>query len=168
VILIALGANLPSHAGAPERTLRASLDMLSRNGVVPVSVSRIYATPAWPDPADPPFVNAVAAVETELAPDELMAELARTERAFGRVRSARNAPRTLDLDLIDYDGRIGRGALMLPHPRLESRGFVLIPLADVAPDWRHPVTGRSVKELIAALPERDRAAVVPKAAISVR
>ena len=97
-----------------------------------------------------------------------MAELARTETAFGRVRSARNAPRTLDLDLIDYDGRIEQGALVLPHPRIEQRGFVLIPLADVAPGWRHPVTGRSVKELIAALPEEERAAVVPKSTFEVR
>jgi len=161
VILIALGANLPSDAGTPEQTLRASLRMLSQNGVVPVSLSRIYATPAWPDPADPPFVNAVAAVETALTPAALMAELARTETAFGRVRTARNAPRTLDLDLIDYHGRAEDGPPILPHPRVAERAFVLMPLADVAPNWRHPVSGIGIGELIAALPEAERRSVVP-------
>ena len=167
MILIALGANLPSPAGAPEQTLRASLRTLSQNGVVPVLLSRIYATPAWPDPADPPFVNAVAAVETSLTPAELMAELARTETAFGRVRTARNAPRTLDLDLIDYHGRMEDGPPVLPHPRAHERAFVLIPLADVAPDWRHPVSGAGIGELIAALPEAERKSVVPIAASSL-
>jgi len=167
VILIALGANLPSPAGAPEQTLRASLRTLSQNGVVLVSLSRIYATPAWPDPADPPFMNAVAAVETSLTPAELMTELARTETAFGRVRSARNAPRTLDLDLIDYHGRTEDGPPVLPHPRAHERAFVLIPLADVAPDWRHPVSGAGIGELIAALPEAERKSVVPMATSSL-
>ena len=161
MILIALGANLSSTAGGPLQTLRASLSALSQNEVMPVAVSRAFETPAWPDPADPPFVNAVAAVETELGPAELMAELHRQEEAFGRIRSAANAPRTLDLDLIDYQGRVEAGALNLPHPRVESRGFVLIPLADIAPEWRHPVSGRSVSELIDALAEAERASIVP-------
>ena len=81
------------------------------------------------------------------------------EAVFGRSRGAANAPRTLDLDLIDYNGRIEDGALVLPHPRAAVRGFVLLPLADVAPDWRHPVSGRPVQDLIAALPEGERAAI---------
>jgi 2-amino-4-hydroxy-6-hydroxymethyldihydropteridine diphosphokinase len=161
VILIALGANLSSAAGEPLHTLRVSLSNLSQKGVRPVSVSRAFETPAWPNPADPPFVNAVAAVETALDPAALMAELHRQEEMFGRVRSAANAPRTLDLDLIDYAGRVETGALTLPHPRMASRGFVLIPLADIAPDWRHPVSGKRVSDLIAALADTERASIVP-------
>jgi 2-amino-4-hydroxy-6-hydroxymethyldihydropteridine diphosphokinase len=87
--------------------------------------------------------------------------LHRIESDYGRTRSAkRNAPRTLDLDLIDYDGRVEEGPPLLPHPRLADRAFVLIPLSDIAPDWRHPVTGHSVTELVAALREESRAAVV--------
>jgi 2-amino-4-hydroxy-6-hydroxymethyldihydropteridine diphosphokinase len=121
-----------------------------------LEVSSYYVTPAWPDPSDPPFVNAVARVETSLAPDALMNLLHETETAFGRVRSQKNAPRTLDLDLLDYDGRIEHGPPSLPHPRLTDRAFVLVPLADVAPAWRHPATGRSVREMLAALPAADR------------
>lgn len=161
MIVIALGANLSSSAGPPQSTLRIGLNCLSENGVKPVSVSRLFRTPAWPDPGDPPFVNAVAAVETALPPEALMRELLRVEDSFGRIRTVPNAPRTLDLDLIDYHGMVMTGALSLPHPRVSSRAFVLIPLADVDPDWHHPVTGRSLSDLIRALPAGERQAVVP-------
>jgi 2-amino-4-hydroxy-6-hydroxymethyldihydropteridine diphosphokinase len=152
MILIALGGNLESHAGLPAQTLSAALSELARSGITIARVSPYYVTPAWPDPSDPSFVNAVARVETRLAPHALMAILHSTETAFGRIRSAKNAPRTLDLDLLDYDSRIEPGPPVLPHPRIAERAFVLVPLADVAPDWTHPVTGKSVGEMIAALP----------------
>ena len=158
MILIALGANLPSHAGPPASTLKHALGKLDGKGVKIRSVSSFYETPAWPDAADPAFVNAVAAVQTILQPVELLAVLHGVETAMGRLRSAPNAPRTLDLDLLDYEGRIMDGPLVLPHPRLAERSFVLVPLAEVAPDWRHPVSGRGVGELLADLPDRD----VPK------
>lgn len=145
----------------PAETLRACLDVLSQSGVTPVCVSRFYRTPAWPDPNDPPFVNAVAQVDSALDPSALMAVLERTETLFGRIRSARNAPRTLDLDLVDYDGLVQDGPLALPHPRTAMRAFVLIPLADVAPQWRHPVTKQTLAALIAALPAAERMAVQP-------
>ena len=153
MILIALGANLSSQAGSPEQTLRASLAFLCAPAAPAVSVSKFYASPAWPDPSDPPFVNAVARIETSRDPASLMKLLAEIETHFGRVRAARNAPRTLDLDLLDYDGRIETGPPILPHPRIEARDFVLMPLRDVAPHWRHPISGKSVEELIAALPQ---------------
>jgi 2-amino-4-hydroxy-6-hydroxymethyldihydropteridine diphosphokinase len=159
MILIALGANLPSHAGQPAETLRAALVKLAESGAVPRGVSPFYATPAWPDPSDPEFVNAVARIDTELAPLQLMELLHRVEAAFGRQRNVRNAPRTLDLDILDYDGRVEQGPPVLPHPRIAGRAFVLIPLADVTPGWRDPVSGRSVEELIAALPAEARGTI---------
>jgi 2-amino-4-hydroxy-6-hydroxymethyldihydropteridine diphosphokinase len=161
MILIALGSSVPSRAGGPSQTLRAALSRLRDNGVTPVAVSPFYRTPAWPDPRDPEFVNAVAQVMTELSPAELIAVLHDTETAFGRVRSARNAPRTLDLDILDYDGCIDDGPPVLPHPRMEARAFVLVPLNDVAPDWRHPVSGATVTQLLAALAASDREAIKP-------
>ena len=152
MIVIALGANLPSHAGAPRETLKAALCELSHHGVHIAQVSSVYITKAWPDPSDPLFVNAVARVETSLPPVELMALLHRTEEYFGRTRSIRNAPRSLDLDLIDYDGRVEQGPPVLPHPRLAERAFVLVPLSEIAPEWHHPVTGEKISGLIAALP----------------
>ena len=156
MIVIALGANLPSRAGAPRETLNSALAELSQNGIRTVAVSSFYATRAWPNPSDPPFVNAVAQIETSLLPAELMSILHQTETSFGRKRATKNAPRTLDLDLIDYDGRIEAGPPELPHPRLSQRAFVLVPLADIAPSWPHPKTGQTVSELLAALPAGAR------------
>lgn len=156
MILIALGSNLSSHAGTPAQTLRAALADLAHDDVRIAAVSSFYETPAWPDPADPSFVNAVARIETTLSPQSLIARLHETELRFGRERGERNAPRTLDLDLLDYDGRIERGPPVLPHPRIASRAFVLVPLRDVAPLWKHPVNGLCVEALIAALPPDER------------
>ncbi|HUO93973.1 MAG TPA: 2-amino-4-hydroxy-6-hydroxymethyldihydropteridine diphosphokinase, partial [Rhizomicrobium sp.] len=120
------------------------------------AVSKFFITPAWPDPNDPSFVNAVARIRTDLAPKALLDVLHAVEAAFGRERGARNAPRPLDLDLIDYDGRVEDGPPELPHPRAAERGFVLIPLADIAPGWRHPVSGKTVETLIAGLSQGQR------------
>jgi 2-amino-4-hydroxy-6-hydroxymethyldihydropteridine diphosphokinase len=157
MIFIALGGNLDSRVGTPAHTLTAALTALENNAANIVAVSSYYVTPAWPDPADPVFVNAVAQIHTPLDPAALMKLLHETETAFGRIRSTRNAPRTLDLDLLDYDGLVQDGPPLLPHPRLAARGFVLVPLAEVAPLWRHPVTGEGVRDLIAALPQGERA-----------
>ena len=155
MIVIALGANLPSPAGLPAATLRAALVALEENGITPVEVSPFYRSAAWPDPSDPEFVNAVALVATAMEPAELVSALHRIEARFGRRRGMRNAPRTLDLDLVDYDGRVEGGPPVLPHPRMVARAFVLAPLKDIAPGWRHPVSGRSVEELLAALPKGE-------------
>lgn len=155
VILIALGGNLASAAGPPAKTLNRALARLEALGVKILSVSSFYETPAWPDGADPPFVNAVAAVKTALQPVELLNLLHGVETEFGRMRSVPNAPRTLDIDLLDYDGRVMDDGITLPHPRLAGRSFVLVPLAEIAPGWRHPVSGQGIVELLAALPDRS-------------
>jgi 2-amino-4-hydroxy-6-hydroxymethyldihydropteridine diphosphokinase len=151
---IALGANIPGPAGPPRATLEAALARLEAAGVHVRKRSRWYRSPAWPNPADPEFVNAVAEVETALGPAALLALLHETEAALGRARSAPNAPRAIDLDLLDYGGAVEGGAAgpVLPHPRLHQRAFVLRPLAEIAPGWRHPVSRRGIAELVAALP----------------
>lgn len=156
MILIALGANLPGLAGTPRDNCEAALVALGAAGVRVIRRSRWYRTPPWPPGADQPwYVNGVAAVETKLDPAALLALLHRIERDFGRVRTAgtANAARPLDLDLIDYDGLVRDSPPpVLPHPRLEGRAFVLRPLAEVAPGWRHPGSGRPLTALLADLP----------------
>ena len=150
-IFIALGANIPSAVGPPDATLRAALAALEAKGVQILAVSGFHQSHAWPDPADPPFTNAVAQIQTELQPFALLGLLHEVETAFGRERSTPNAPRPLDLDLIDYGGRVEQGRVELPHPRMAERYFVLAPLAEIAPGWRHPVTGKNVETLLAVL-----------------
>ena len=157
MILIALGANLPSHAGTPAATLRAALRTLPQRNVAVETVSAFYSSAAWPNSDDPEFVNAVASLDTDLPPQALLAVLKQIERAFGRQSADRNAPRPLDLDILDCEGRVEPGNPTLPHPRMHERGFVLIPLRDVAPLWRHPVLGLSVDALIESLPAGARA-----------
>ena len=162
MILIALGANLPSPAGKPADTLNAALAGFAVRCITIEKRSGFYRSSAWPNPSDPPFINAVVVARTNLSPSDLLAALHKVERSFGRKRGEPNAPRTLDLDILDYDGRIEQGPPVLPHPRMEGRGFVLRPLRDVAPDWRHPVSGRSISELIAALPPSDIVRLTPE------
>ena len=109
-----------------------------------VARSSWWRSAAWPDPSDPAFLNGVVIVRTELDPHALMAALGRIEEVFGRRRDRRNAPRTLDLDLIAY-GRLSGDldGLILPHPRAAERLFVMGPLAEIAPGWEHPAGGRA-------------------------
>ena len=163
-IYIALGANQSYGRSSPLENLNSALAALDSGEVRVADVSRPWRTPAWPDPSDPPFINAAARLETALTPSALMARLHELERAGGRVRSRRNAPRTLDLDLIDYGGRVETGgpqAPTLPHPRAHERAFVLVPLREVAPYWRHPASGASIQALIAATSQADRIACRP-------
>jgi 2-amino-4-hydroxy-6-hydroxymethyldihydropteridine diphosphokinase len=155
-IFIALGANLehPTY-GPPRRVLEAALAELGRKDIVVRRVSPWYRTAPVPASDQPWYVNAVAEVATDLGADALLARMHEVEDAFGRVRTVPNAARLIDLDLIDFQGEIadgGPGRAILPHPRMAGRAFVLRPLADLAPDWRHPRTGVAIAALLAALP----------------
>jgi 2-amino-4-hydroxy-6-hydroxymethyldihydropteridine diphosphokinase len=160
VILIALGSNLFSDAyGSPQDICLAAAKALEKRGISITARSRWFRTAPVPVSDQPWFVNGVVAVETLLPPAELLGLLHDVEAEFGRTRNVRNEARILDLDLIAYDDRIMNepDGLILPHPRLHERAFVLLPLADVDPDWRHPVTGAAIADLVAALPADQQA-----------
>ena len=153
-ILIGLGANLPSERfGPPRQTLEAAIAELAAGGIALLKRSRWYESAPIPASDQPWFVNGVAAAETELDPEALLGRLHEIEAAFGRIRREINAPRALDLDLLAF-GTLVRHAPppILPHPRLASRAFVLVPLAEIEPGWRHPESGLAVETLIARLP----------------
>jgi 2-amino-4-hydroxy-6-hydroxymethyldihydropteridine diphosphokinase len=153
VVLIGLGGNLPSPAyGPPRRTLAAALAVLADDGISVAARSAWYRSAPLPASDQPWYVNAVAALATKLDPFALLAALQQVERRFGRVRGAPNAARTVDLDLLDYNGvEVDTAVLVLPHPRLHQRRFVLAPLAELAPDWRHPRYRLTAAQLLARL-----------------
>ena len=160
MILIALGSNLFSDAyGSPQDICVAAAKTLEKRGVPIIARSRWFRTAPVPVSDQPWFVNGVVAVETLLQPAELLGLLHDVEAEFGRTRKIRNEARILDLDLIAYHDCImdGPEGPVLPHPRLHERAFVLLPLADIDPDWRHPVSGAAVADLIAALPADQQA-----------
>jgi 2-amino-4-hydroxy-6-hydroxymethyldihydropteridine diphosphokinase len=146
--VIAIGGNL-SLKGAPlQVVLELALDRLPDEGLRVVKRSRWWKSAAWPDPAQPAYLNGVVMVRTELDPHMILKALLEIEATFGRRRAEPNAPRTLDLDLIAHGRDVLNGPdLVLPHPRAADRLFVMGPLAEIAPEWRHPVTGRTAAEL---------------------
>ena len=179
---VALGSNLGFHGHSPQDTLADAAQALVNESVQIVAGSRFLRTPAFPPGSGPDYVNAAALLRTSLEPEGLLEHLHAVEAAFARERTARWASRTVDLDLLFHGDAILPDAgvqaawmaldparqrteapdrLILPHPRLQDRAFVLIPLADIAPLWRHPVTGRTVSEMVAALSAEDMAGICP-------
>ena len=152
MILIGVGSNLPSPKfGTPLQTCEAALAELQKRGVKVSRRSRWYESAPVPVSDQPWFVNAVAAVETDLSPQALLSLLHEIESEFGRVRRTRDEARILDLDLLVYNDLVNQRPPILPHPRMHQRSFVLLPLAELAPDWRHPANGEPIAKLIAAL-----------------
>lgn len=179
---VALGADTPLGELSPDQVIQQALLRLTDEGLPVVQQSPLYRTPCFPAGAGPDYVNAAAAVSVPdgMTPDQVLAALHRVEAAFGRVRSLRWGQRTLDIDLLAMadlvlpdaaeqarwrslsaadQARLAPDRLILPHPRLQDRAFVLVPLADIAPDWVHPALGLSVRQMLAALSQQDRADV---------
>lgn len=171
--IVAFGANVTSDAGKPHETLQIALKLINQRQFDVLRVSSWWRTPAFPAESGDDFVNAVAAFQSALPPPEVLSQLHEVEAELGRVRQKRWEPRSCDLDLIAYGDQIAPDKaeverlmalgltaidqpppdqLVLPHPRMHERGFVLAPMAEVAPDWRHPILGRTTAEMLATLP----------------
>ncbi len=155
MILIALGSNLVTRAfDTSQKLLEDAIKSLEKRHIHIAKRSSWYRSAPVPASDQPWFVNGVAQATSTLGPRALLGALHAVESDYGRMRSRRNESRTLDLDLLAYDDQVinETGGLVLPHPRLQERAFVLLPLAEVAPQWRHPVTGLTAAEMLASLP----------------
>lgn len=149
LVYLSLGSNI----GDREKNLQTAIQQLAANQVRVLRVSPVYETEPVEFTAQRWFLNLVVEAETGLFPMQLLARTLRIERALGRVRSVPKGPRTIDIDILFFGRTVMRGArLEIPHPRLAGRRFVLAPLADLAPDLRHPVTHQSVREMLEAAP----------------
>lgn len=179
---VAFGGNVETNFGSPLETMEMALKRLSTAEIRITSVSRFFDTLAFPEGSGPNFVNGVVSLESSLDPDALLAVLHSLEAEFGRLRTTRWGARTLDLDILFCDDeivpneriwqkwhdlavekqvKVAPDQLILPHPRLQDRAFVLVPLADVASDWVHPVLQKSVHEMLSDLPNNLKNEVKP-------
>ncbi|MEE9272868.1 MAG: 2-amino-4-hydroxy-6-hydroxymethyldihydropteridine diphosphokinase [Robiginitomaculum sp.] len=160
-IYLGLGANQPAyfkgHLLEPIDTFKWALSELMKQGIRTCAKSSLWESPAWPNPnTQPPYKNAVVRVETSRSPNVLLSTLKKTETEFGRKQAQRNAPRPLDMDILDFNGKIsGRANLTFPHPRMCERAFVLLPLQEIAPDWHDPIKNRAISDWIARLHFED-------------
>lgn len=157
MILVGIGGNLASaRFGPPRDTLSAALAALATGGIAITARSGWYRSEPVPRSDQPWFLNAVVALATRLGASDLLALLQAVETRFGRVRGEPNAARVLDLDLLDYHGEARASpTLILPHPRLHQRRFVLVPLAEIAAEWRHPLNGLTARQLLAQLADEQ-------------
>ncbi len=171
MILIGLGSNVEGPWGPPEDTVRAALERMD-GGVIKIAItSRLLRSKPLGLVDQPDFINAAARITTNLPPEKLMRFMHDLELAAERRRTVRWGPRTLDLDLLDYEGMILQGdgeakghqkPLVLPHPRIPERAFVLAPIREIAPDWRHPVTRSTAAQMLAELaPESSSCEFLP-------
>lgn len=155
-ILLAIGANLPNGHETPLQTCQKAVELIKKSDdMTLLSVSHWYQSEPVPPSGQPPFINVVIKIKSALSPLELLTKIHIIENKLGRQRSYMNAPRTLDLDIVDIEGFLCHmEQLMVPHPRMVSRLFVLMPLRDVAPGWIHPITGMAVEDLISQIREQ--------------
>tara|TARA_Y100000816_G_scaffold56382_1_gene36715 strand:+ start:201 stop:677 length:477 start_codon:yes stop_codon:yes gene_type:complete len=151
MVFIGIGSNLGNRI----RNIENSKYFLTVYGIDIVSSSSYYETLSWPDPTKPKFINIVIQSNTKFSPKKLLRIFKIIENKLGRIKSLRNSPRTCDIDLISYKDKIISKNISIPHKRMIKRNFVLFPLFEVAPYWKHPKSKKSIKKLIFSLPIKD-------------
>ncbi len=165
MIFIGLGSNLPSKYGNRFKNINLAISYLEEYGIRIIKRSSFYETPSYPNKENPKFINVVILVETILAPIDLMSVLTIIEERLERKRGKKNDPRTCDIDIIDYNSQIlnlkkNNLSLTLPHKELTSRNFVLFPLQEIFPQWKHPKTKETINNLIQKLNEEEKNSIL--------
>ena len=153
MILLSLGSNLPSKFGDSKNTILKCYEFFNNNDIKILKKSSFYETFAIPNKSDPKFVNSVISVETRFLPEELIKYILKVEEKFDRKREQINAPRTCDIDIVDFNSEIinifnKNISLEIPHPRLEQRSFVLYPIREIDKNWKSPLSGKKIDQLI--------------------
>ena len=177
IFLVALGSNMSLGKAQPAEIIRNAVTELIKFDINLISLSRLYETPAFPERSGPNFINSVVKVECNYSPHEILKKLHQIEQKFDRQRASRWSARTLDLDLLAFKGHVFPSRkifqqwfdlpiseqkqkvpheLILPHPRMQDRAFVLFPLLDIEPKWKHPVLKKTVLELYEELPNKEK------------
>lgn len=148
--ILALGSNLSFNNNTPEENINSAYQFITNNDIKILKRSHIYKSEAYPNKSDPLFCNSAISIETDLKPEELLNVILDVEKKFGRERKKKNNPRTLDIDIISYDNLIlnENDKLVIPHPHLHKRLFVLLPLKDISQEWKHPVFLKTTQEFI--------------------
>ena len=153
---LSLGSNLKSHFGDRIENLKIAQSYLLKNEIKIVAKSNYYESFSYPNKEDPKFINCVIKIETNFSAEKLMQLLLNIEKKIGRVRSKKNAPRTCDIDIIDYNGECFEiGNLKIPHKESQFRNFVLIPLNEINPEWIHPENKVNIQLLLKKLKDTD-------------
>ena len=153
MILLSLGSNLPSKFGDSKKTLLKCYEFFNNSDVKILKKSSFYESVAIPNKSDPKFINSVISIETKFSPEELITYILSIEEKFDRKRAQVNAPRTCDIDIVDFNGEVinilnKNISLEIPHPRLEKRSFVLYPIREIDKNWKSPLSGKYIDQLI--------------------
>ena len=150
-IYLGIGSNL----GNKKSNIEKAKFNLIQNGIKIIQTSSYYESPSWPNPKNPKFLNIVLQIRTNLKPLDLLYKCKEIETKLGRKKSFKNSPRVCDIDIIDYNRLLINNKMTLPHPRMHTRNFVLLPLFEISKNWRHPILKYHIKKLILLLSNRD-------------
>ena len=145
MIYLNIGSNLPSEEGGRETNIIKAINHLKKLNLNLIKISSFYETPSYPNNSDPKFINLCIKFESNLKANELLNEIKKIEKKLGRTRVKKNEPRTCDIDIIDFNGKIIKNdELETPHPRLHLRNFVIYPLKEIEPNWFHPIYNKNI------------------------
>jgi len=165
MIFLGIGSNLNSKFGDRFKNIDLSIALLESYKIDIIKKSNFYETPSYPDETNPKFINVVVKISTKLSPKEFISAIVSIEEKLERKRELKNEPRTCDIDILDYDGKITNFTyknliFTVPHEQLNYRNFVLFPLKEIAPEWQHPKTKEKINTLITGLSEHNRKSIL--------